>query len=104
MAARACSSSCFRTSLWRGQPHVLAFHGDLLLLGQQRVDQERRRIRQFAAAQILLGNAGQQRVLLMELAHRAEQFLTRRVEPGAIHEPVLRLLEVQDRSLTVAAR
>ena len=54
-----------------GQPHVFAFHRDLFLLRQHRVDQERRRIRQFAAAQILFGDAGQQRVLLVKLAHRA---------------------------------
>ena len=72
-----------------GQAHVFAFHHDLFFLRENRVDQERRRIRQLAAAQILFGDAGQQRVLQMKLAHHAQQLLTGGLEPGAIREPGL---------------
>ena len=38
-----------------------------------RIENERRSIGQFAAAQILLGDAGQQRICAMEFAHGCEQ-------------------------------
>ena len=68
-----------------GQTHILAFHYDLFFLRQNGVDQERRRIRQLAAAQILLGDARQQGVLPVKLADRARA--ASRARPGTRRDP-----------------
>jgi hypothetical protein len=68
-------------------------HSDLFGVGQQRVQQKWRRRGQLACAQILLGDSGQQGLLLMKLPQHAHQALAHRLKPAAIDDPGLRLFE-----------
>ena len=98
MAARACSSSSFSTTLWLREADGLAFDHQLLRVGEQGVEHERRAVGQLAAAQVLLGDAGQQRILRVELADGFHQAVARGLKPGAVHIPGLRLRMRQRRA------
>ena len=73
------------------RPYRFAFHRQLLGSRQQRVHQKQRRARQLAAPQILLGNAGQQRLGGMEGAHGFHQAVAGRLEPCPVDITGLRL-------------
>lgn len=68
-----------------------AFDGEVLGFGEEGIHEEWRRGGQLAGAEILLGDAGQERVLRVELADGADEGVAGGLEPGGVHEPVVRL-------------
>ena len=66
MAARACSSSSLKNDFVASQADRFALDYQIFGLGEQGVENERRGSGQLAAAQVLLGDARQQRVGAMK--------------------------------------
>src|ERR1017187_3060843 len=68
----------------------LAFDNERAGGGEQGVHEQRRRGGHFAAAEILAGDSGRERIILVKLRDGLDEAVAGRVEPGAIHVPGIR--------------
>ena len=81
----------FQHHLMRPQPHDLAFRAQSPWLRPAARPAETAARPHSRPRRSWRGNAGQQRMLLVKLAHRLHHALARRLQPRAVHIPGLRL-------------